>query len=70
MASTPQRGFVVSDGERDGVAIGNYLNRAESRLVLRESGNSGITDQAFRRTFATYFERYGSVKDPQSGERH
>ncbi len=47
----------------------NYLTRV-LQPGAREAGIEGVTFQALRRTFATHFQRVGTVKDAQTQLRH
>jgi integrase len=49
--------------------IGNYLKRVLKPLA-ETVGIHDMTHQAMRRTFATHFQKHGSVKDTQTQLRH
>jgi integrase len=49
--------------------IGNYLKRVLKALAATVAVND-LTHQCLRRTFATHFQKHGTVKDTQSQMRH
>lgn len=70
-ASTRGPGLLFPTEKGTTWRIGNYLKRVLKPLAAGLNPPiDDMTHQAFRRTFATHFQSYGSVKDAQSQLRH
>jgi integrase len=65
----PAGSLLFATGEGTAWRIGNYLKRVLKPLAAGV-GITDLTHQGMRRTFATHFQKHGSVKDTQAQMRH
>ena len=70
-AGTRPQGLLFPTDRGTPWRIGNYLKRVLKPLATSlEPPITDMTHQALRRTFATHFQKYASVKDTQCQLRH